>query len=130
MKTFCNYGVFLTMTLLFLSCNEQTNNVINSTDGLKVLHNGIELPDEWPPRYNVPEKTEDMPEENQAVVITWDPPSSTYTTPSSTIVYHHVAKGETLWSISQRYETSVTILLNLNNLSSNIIQLGQKLRIK
>ncbi|MCB0703782.1 MAG: LysM peptidoglycan-binding domain-containing protein [Saprospiraceae bacterium] len=44
--------------------------------------------------------------------------------------YHTVIKGDTLYSLSKRYGTTVDKLKQLNNLSSNIISVGQKLRIK
>jgi len=44
--------------------------------------------------------------------------------------YHTVKKGETLSKIARRYDTSVAILLKLNNLKYNsILQIGQKIRI-
>jgi membrane-bound lytic murein transglycosylase D len=43
---------------------------------------------------------------------------------------HTVKRGDTLWSISQRYEVTVTELLKANNLNKNAkIQPGQKLKI-
>jgi LysM repeat protein len=44
--------------------------------------------------------------------------------------FHTVVKGDTLWNISQRYNTSVDELKKLNNMTSNGIQLGQQLRVK
>ncbi len=44
--------------------------------------------------------------------------------------FHIVASGETLYSISKRYKISVLTLKNKNNLSSNVIFIGQKLIIK
>lgn len=43
---------------------------------------------------------------------------------------HTVTKGETLWSISQRYKEPVAELRTLNNLSSNTIYPGQQLTIR
>lgn len=43
---------------------------------------------------------------------------------------HTVRKGETLYSISKRYGTSVSRLKSLNNITSNIIEIGQVLRTK
>ncbi|KAB2838065.1 MAG: LysM peptidoglycan-binding domain-containing protein [Melioribacteraceae bacterium] len=40
-----------------------------------------------------------------------------------------VKKGESLFSIAQRYNTSVAKLKSLNNLKSNNIQAGQKLLV-
>jgi murein DD-endopeptidase MepM/ murein hydrolase activator NlpD len=44
--------------------------------------------------------------------------------------YHTVKKGETLSRIAKQYDTSVAILLKLNNLKYNsILRIGQKIRI-
>lgn len=42
---------------------------------------------------------------------------------------HVVAKGETLWRIAQRYQTSVGELMEYNNLSSHIVREGSTLKI-
>ena len=44
--------------------------------------------------------------------------------------YHKVASGDTLYSIATRYKLTVNRLKELNKLSSNMIKLGQKLRIQ
>ncbi|HMQ49069.1 MAG TPA: LysM peptidoglycan-binding domain-containing protein [Saprospiraceae bacterium] len=51
-------------------------------------------------------------------------------TPSSDAVYHTVQTGDTLWNISQRYGTTVEKIKALNNLSTNTISVGMKLRVK
>ena len=40
-----------------------------------------------------------------------------------------VAKGDSLWSISQKFNTTVNELKNLNNLSSNLLSIGMILKI-
>ena len=49
------------------------------------------------------------------------------TTPSG--VYHTVQKGETLWRISQAYNSSVSTIKNANNLKSDEIEVNQRLLI-
>lgn len=44
-------------------------------------------------------------------------------------VYHTVQKGETLWRISQTYNSSVSEIKNANNLKSDTIEIGQRLLI-
>ncbi|CAL2105423.1 LysM repeat protein [Tenacibaculum sp. 190524A02b] len=44
--------------------------------------------------------------------------------------FHTVNKGDTLFNIAYRYKLTVKKLMTLNNLSKNIIFLGQKLRVK
>ncbi|WP_411556560.1 LysM peptidoglycan-binding domain-containing protein [Lutibacter sp. TH_r2] len=43
---------------------------------------------------------------------------------------HNVEKGDTLYSISKKYGISVTELKKLNNLTTNSLKIGQKLKIK
>lgn len=54
--------------------------------------------------------------------------STTNTVNKSNKGKHVVVKGDTLYSISKRYGTSVTNLKRLNNLNSNTISIGQVLR--
>jgi membrane-bound lytic murein transglycosylase D len=46
-----------------------------------------------------------------------------------TIVKHKVKKGESLWTIAQRYKTTVTQLKQLNNLNNKSVFVGQSLLI-
>jgi len=43
--------------------------------------------------------------------------------------YHTVSKGETLWRISKIYNVPVQVLQEVNRLSGNVIQIGDKLLI-
>ncbi len=45
-------------------------------------------------------------------------------------VVHTVKKGETLYRISVNYKVSVNQLYTLNNLKSNIIEIGDKIKVK
>ncbi len=49
--------------------------------------------------------------------------------PKSNVRYHIVAKGDTLYNISKRYGTTVDKLKRDNYLSSNLISIGQRLKI-
>ena len=42
---------------------------------------------------------------------------------------YKVAKGDSLWSISQKYNTTVNELKSLNGLTSNILSIGQVLKV-
>ena len=46
------------------------------------------------------------------------------------LLFHTVEKGDTLWNIAQRYHTNVGQLMRLNNLDSNIIRIGELLRVQ
>ncbi|MBC2705866.1 MAG: LysM peptidoglycan-binding domain-containing protein [Desulfobacula sp.] len=49
----------------------------------------------------------------------------------SASVFHTVQKGETLYSISKKYNTSIASLLKLNNLSANAkIYPGSKMIVR
>ena len=54
-----------------------------------------------------------------------------YNPPETTIPYttYTVKKGDSLYSIATKYNTSVTSIKNLNNLTSNNLQIGQSLKI-
>ena len=47
--------------------------------------------------------------------------------PAELSTYYTVQKGDTLYSISKRYNTTVTHLKSLNNLKSNELSIGQSL---
>ncbi len=55
--------------------------------------------------------------------------TSVSTPPSSSEQYHTVQKGETLWSISQKYGLSVKDLQSMNTLSGNRISVKQRLMV-
>lgn len=45
------------------------------------------------------------------------------------IIYHTVQSGETLWGIAQKYGVTVDAIKKSNNLTTNGLQVGQKLKI-
>lgn len=50
-------------------------------------------------------------------------------TPSNDYIIYTVVPGDTLYAIARKYNTSVDAIKSLNNLSSNIINIGQTLKI-
>lgn len=44
--------------------------------------------------------------------------------------YHTVERGDSLWTIAQQYNTSIAQLKRLNDLRSNTIRQGQRLRVR
>ncbi len=51
------------------------------------------------------------------------------TPPASNVIYHKVQKGQTLSSIASKYRVTVSDIKKWNNLKSNMIYVGQKLKI-
>ena len=62
---------------------------------------------------------------SQASVVVAAPLSS-----SNCVKYHQVQPGENLFRIAQKFGTTVTEIKRLNNLTSDYIQAGQRLRIR
>ncbi len=52
------------------------------------------------------------------------------TTPVSTEQYHTVIKGDTLWGLAKKYNTTVDEIKKLNKLKSNELTIGMKLKVK
>ena len=55
-----------------------------------------------------------------------------YKAPSTNTItdnYYIVKKGDTLWDLAKKYNTSVSTLKSLNNLSTNVLKIGQKLKL-
>ncbi|MDY0131156.1 MAG: LysM peptidoglycan-binding domain-containing protein [Desulforegulaceae bacterium] len=44
--------------------------------------------------------------------------------------YYTVKKGDSLWSIARKFNTSANTIKQSNNLNSNLLSIGQKLRVK
>lgn len=56
-------------------------------------------------------------------------PATDTTTPAGQQKYYTVEKGETLFRVAQKFNTTVAKLKQLNNLKSDYIQAGQRLRV-
>ncbi len=74
-------------------------------------------------------KTKTVQQETSNETVTQKNTSGSTSNPTP-ITTHKVAEGETLYSISNKYNTSIAELKRLNNLSDNSISIGQTLRVK
>ena len=50
-------------------------------------------------------------------------------TPQTNLITYTVIKGDNLYNRAKKYNTTVEELMKLNNLKSNVLQIGQKLQI-
>jgi len=48
----------------------------------------------------------------------------------STVVYHTVLQGETLYAISKKYDVAVDTIKTLNNMTDNSLNVGARIRVK
>jgi len=81
--------------------------------------------DETPERFAPPPTQEQAPNQNL-------PPANTLPAPNSEAhqVYHTVEPGDTLYSISRRYQTTVLKIQELNNLPDTLISPGQRIKVR
>ncbi len=66
----------------------------------------------------------------QVLIISPDAAKENVAQSSNTTTKHIVVKGETLYSIARKYKVSVSELKNLNQLTSNEIEIGQTLIVQ
>ena len=46
------------------------------------------------------------------------------------IFTHTVVSGDSLWSISKTYNTTIDLIKSLNNLTTDLLNVGQELKVK
>jgi hypothetical protein len=115
--------------LFDMSPNDANNNKPGTTPEPvipgKPATTGVPLPDPVPANPPSPATTAPRPKP----LPTTPTPTTTTPQPASS-PYHTVVKGDTLYNISKRYNTTVAKLKQLNNLRSDYIQIGQTLRVQ
>jgi len=77
------------------------------------------------PSNNQPTTTSPTPEVTTPTTVPTVEPTT-----NNTASYHTVVKGDTLYSLSRRYNTTVDAIKTLNSLTSNNLALGMKLRVQ
>jgi LysM repeat protein len=96
------------------------------------------LPDPAPPVRETPPPAPTLPPTPKPVEAQPDPapiippvvvPPTPDPSPTLQPVYHTVQPGDTLYSLSRRYGTTVENIQSLNGLSGTLIRVGQQLRI-
>ncbi|MDJ0840559.1 MAG: LysM peptidoglycan-binding domain-containing protein [Acidobacteriota bacterium] len=63
------------------------------------------------------------------VAVASNKPTSA-TKKSNSVTIHRVKRGDSLWRLAKKYNTTVNEIKSLNNLRGNTLSLGQKLKIK
>jgi LysM repeat protein len=88
----------------------------------------IDFPDITPPapKPTAPQAGEDLPP--REIRETREPAPTTE--PGATAVFHTVVAGDTLFSLARRYGTTVSAIKSMNNLSSDTISTGSRLRVQ
>jgi LysM repeat protein len=51
-------------------------------------------------------------------------------TPTNVVLYYTIEKGETLFSISRKFNVSISSLKQINTTNLNNLKLGEKIRIR
>ena len=54
----------------------------------------------------------------------------TGTMPSNNIIIYTVKKGDSLWALAREYNTTIDDIKQLNNLTSDVLSIGQEIQIK
>jgi LysM repeat protein len=85
-----------------------------------------------PPRQNPPAPSPLPPVEPPPHQVEPAPPVLTPAVepPAAAELYHTVERGDTLFSLARRYGTTVEEIKRLNNMDSNLLSIGQRLRIR
>ena len=65
----------------------------------------------------------------QKLVVKQGGSTNTSTNSNQSGKTHTVKSGDTLWDLAQKYAVSVQVIKQLNNLSSDVIYIGQVLKI-
>jgi LysM repeat protein len=85
----------------------------------------------WGPRYVTARRVVDNAPSQAVVTQTAEKEvvKAAATTAPTGVSTHTVVSGDTLWAISQKYSTTVSGLKSLNGLSSDMIYVGQSLKV-
>ncbi|NNF58930.1 MAG: BON domain-containing protein [Rhodothermaceae bacterium] len=131
--------VILSGTVPTLGIRNHAATLAEAVPGVQIVRNEINLDGQADVPVTVtqpvaaPEPAEDEERASEAVEALPNPipAQSAPVDDSEEPVYHRVERGETLFSLARRYETTVGEIQRLNRLgSSTTIEIGQRLRVK
>lgn len=107
-------------TTYYNSSNTNSTYSVNSNEGYTVFDEPVITESTPVTTYTTTPVTT-----NNSYVTTYETTSQ----PASQTVTHTVVKGDTLYNISKRHNTTVEQIKQLNNLDNNTIKLGQRLNV-
>jgi osmotically-inducible protein OsmY len=109
----------------------------NVVDGHLVLRGDVNTPDQYNRAERIAGRVEGVRALTNRLTMGGRPVTEARladaeTTPSqeSTAVYHTVRQGDTLWDIARQYGASIQQIKNLNDLRSNNLRPGQRIRVR
>jgi LysM repeat protein len=113
---------------------ERVEDVIGGVDGVRGIVNEVGSAEPAPPSLepDVPEDliesppiAEEIPEEDPQVEPEPEPEPA-----QATEEFHTVRSGESLWTIARQHNTSIANIRRLNNLTSDNLRPGQRIRVR
>lgn len=91
------------------------NDLLKSREILRMIYN------EYPDYQNIEMVQAELEDLNMQIIFS--------NTPSENSVMHEVVRGDTLGELAKKYGTTIELIKRNNNLTSDVIRIGQKLRI-
>lgn len=108
-------------------------------DGVLILHGDVNTPDQYRRAERIAEQVEGVTALTNRLTMGGRPVTeerlareddSEEASEEDTAVYHTVQAGDTLWKIARRYRSSVERIRTLNDLRSDDLSPGQRLRVR
>lgn len=108
------------------------------TDGHLILRGDVNTPDQYRRAERIADQVEGVTGVTNQLTMGGRPVTedrlaerdSAGTDDADASVYHTVRRGETLWDIAREYRTSIEQIRRLNDLRSNALSPGQRIRVR